>query len=69
MEVDGSDPPFLLPGAGAGVWRNSHLHNTPWGGRSRLNHPCGKARAKISEDLLWPSKASIPLMWHNMISG
>ena len=31
MEVDGSDPPFLLPGAGAGVWRNSHLRHTPWG--------------------------------------
>ena len=32
MEVDGSDPPFLLPGAGAGVLRDSHLRNTPWGG-------------------------------------
>ena len=38
-EVDGSDPPFLLPGAGAGVLRNSHLRNTPWGGRSRPNYP------------------------------
>ena len=42
--MDGSDPPFLLPGAGAGVLRHSHLRNTPWGGRSRLNYPCGKAR-------------------------
>ena len=31
-EVDGSDPPFLLPGAGAGVLRNSHLRSTPSGG-------------------------------------
>ena len=38
-EVDGSDPPFLLPGAGAGVLRDSHLRNTPWGGRSRPNYP------------------------------
>ena len=38
-EVDGSDPPFLLPGAGAGVLRNSHLRNTPWGGRSRPKYP------------------------------
>ena len=38
-EVDGSDPPFLLPGAGAGALRNSHLRNTPWGGRSRPNYP------------------------------
>ena len=29
--MDGSDPPFLLPGAGAGVLRHSHLRNTPWG--------------------------------------
>ena len=43
-EVDGSAPPFLLPGAGAGVLRNSHLRNTPWGGRSRPNFPCRKAR-------------------------
>ena len=28
-------PPFLLPGSGTGVLRNSHLRNTPWGGRSR----------------------------------
>ena len=39
MEVDGSDPPFFLPGAGAGVLRNSQLRSTPWGGRSRLNYP------------------------------
>ena len=32
-------PPFLLPGAGAGALRNSHLHNTPWGGRSRPKYP------------------------------
>ena len=32
-------PPFLLPGAGAGVLRNSHLRNTPGGGRSRRNYP------------------------------
>jgi len=38
-EVDGSDPPFFLPGAGAGVLRNLHLCNTPWGGRSRRNYP------------------------------
>ena len=31
-EVDGSAPPFLLPGAGTGVLRNLHLRNTPWGG-------------------------------------
>ena len=41
--MDGSDPPFLLPGAGAGVWRNSHLRHTPWEGRSRPKYPCGKA--------------------------
>ena len=38
-EVDGSDPPFLPPSAGAGVLRNSHLRSTPWGGRSRRNYP------------------------------
>ncbi len=43
-EVDGSDPPFLLPGAGAGALRNSHLHNTPWGGAPVPNIPGGKAR-------------------------
>ncbi len=58
-EVDGSDPPFLLPVSGTGALRNSHLRNTPWGGRSRLIDPCGKAPAKIPEDLLWPSKASM----------
>ena len=43
-EVDGSDPPFFLPGAGAGVLRHSHLRSTPWGGgRSRLIIPGGKA--------------------------
>ena len=31
-EVDGSDPPFFLPGAGAGVLRHSHLRSTPWRG-------------------------------------
>ena len=41
-EVDGSDPPFFPPGAGAGVLRKLHLRNTPWGGRSRLNYPYGK---------------------------
>ena len=41
-EVDGSDPPFFLPGAGAGVLRNLHLRNIPWGGRSRLIDPYGK---------------------------
>ena len=46
--MDGSDPPFLLPGAGAGALRNSHLRNAPWGGRSRLNYPCGKARRKTT---------------------
>ena len=39
-------PPLLLPGAGAGVLRNSHLRNTPSGGRSRPNYPCRKARRK-----------------------
>ena len=38
-EVDGSDPPFFLPGAGAGVLRNLHLLNTPWGGRSLPKYP------------------------------
>ncbi len=37
--MDGSDPPFFVPGAGAGVLRNSHLRSTPWGGRSRPNYP------------------------------
>ncbi len=37
-EVDGSDPPFLPPGAGAGALRNSHLRNTPWGGGSLPFH-------------------------------
>ena len=53
-------PPFLVPGSGTAALRNSHLRNTPWEGRSRPNYPCGKATAKIPEDLLWPSKASIP---------
>ena len=43
-EVDGSDPPFLVPESGTAGLRKSHLRNTPWEGRSRLNHPCGKAR-------------------------
>ena len=30
--MDGSDPPFLLPGAGEGVRRNLHLRRTPSGG-------------------------------------
>ncbi len=64
MEVDGSDPPFLPPGAGAGVLRDSHLRNTPWGGRSRRIDPCGKAPAKISEDLLRSSKEFIPPTRH-----
>ena len=38
-EVDGSAPPFLLPGAGAGALRHSHLRNAPWEGRSRPNYP------------------------------
>ena len=38
-EVDGSDPPFFLPGAGAGVLRNLHLRSTPWGGRSLPKYP------------------------------
>ena len=42
-EVDGSDPPFFLPGAGAGVLRHSHLRSTPWGGRSLPKYPGGKA--------------------------
>ena len=42
-EVDGSDPPFSLPGSGAAALRNLHLRNTPWEGRSRPNDPCGKA--------------------------
>ena len=46
-EVDGSDPPFLLPGSGTGALCNSHLRNTPWGGRSRLNSPCGKATERV----------------------
>ena len=41
LEVDGSDPPFLLPGSGAAVLRNLHLRNTPWGGRSRPIHGFG----------------------------
>ena len=53
-------PPFLVPGSGTGALRNSHLRNAPWGGRSRLIDPCGKAPAKIPDDLLRPSKASIP---------
>ena len=56
----GATPPFLVPGSGTAALRNSHLRNTPWEGRSRPNYPCGKATAKIPEDLLWPSKASIP---------
>ena len=36
-------PPFFLPGAGAGVWRNLHLHNTPGGVAPVQNIPCGKA--------------------------
>ena len=42
-EVDGSDPPFLLPGSGAGALRNSHLHNTPWGVAPVQIIPGGKA--------------------------
>ena len=38
-EVDGSDPPFLLPVSGTAALRKSHLRNAPWGGRSRLKHP------------------------------
>ncbi len=32
-------PPFLLPGSGTAVLRNSHLRNTAWEGRSRPNYP------------------------------
>ena len=42
-EVDGSDPPFFLPGAGAGVLRHSHLPNTPWGVAPIAIVPRGKA--------------------------
>ena len=42
-EVDGSDPRVLMPGSGTAALRHSHLRNTPWEGRSRLNNPCGKA--------------------------
>ena len=38
-EVDGSDPPFSLPGSGAAALRNLHLRNTPWEGRSRPINP------------------------------
>ena len=41
----------MVPGAGAGVLRNSHLRSTPWGGRSRPIDPCGKAR-KITKETL-----------------
>ena len=58
-EVDGSDPPFFLPSAGAGVWRNLHLRHTPWGGRSRPKYPCGKAPEKNPEYLLGLCQASI----------
>ena len=40
-EVDGSDPPFSLPGSGAAAARNLHLRGTSWEGRSRANDPCG----------------------------
>ena len=45
-EVDGSDPPFLLPGAGAEVLRNSHLRNTPWGVAPVLFFPAGRPGLK-----------------------
>ena len=41
-EVDGSDPPFLLPGSGTGALRNSHLHNTPWGVATVSIVPAGR---------------------------
>ena len=42
-EVDGSDPPFFLPGAGVGVLRHSHLRSTPLGGVAPFqNIPGGK---------------------------
>ncbi len=47
-EVEGSDPPFFLPGAGAGVWRNLHLRHTPWGGRSLPKYPCREAPGEES---------------------
>ena len=62
-EVEGSDPPFFLPGAGAGVWRNLHLRHTPWGGRSLPKYPCGKPPEKNPEDLLELCQASVPHTW------
>ena len=42
-------PPFFLPGAGVGVWRNLHLRHTPWGeGRSLPQYPCREARYEES---------------------
>ncbi len=61
MEVDGSDPPFLLPGAGAGVLRNSHLRNTPWWGRSRPKYPWREGSCEDSWALLL---AVLALMAH-----
>ncbi len=43
MEVDGSDPPFLLPGAGTAVLRNLRLRNTDWGVAPVASIPVGKA--------------------------
>ena len=53
-------PPCFASRIGTVVWRNFHLRDTPWEGRSRPKYPCGKATAKIPEDLLWPSKVFIP---------
>ena len=46
-EVDGSDPPFMLPGAGTAVLRNSHLRNTPWGVAPVSIIPAGRAREEV----------------------
>lgn len=62
-EVEGSAPPFLLPGSGKAVLRNSHLRNTPLGVAPVQIIPCGKAPAKSPEDLMWPCKASVPYTW------
>ena len=66
-EVEVSDPPFLPPGAGAGVWRNLHLRHTPWGVAHFPNYPCGKAPTKNLEDLIVALNGILSPTRHNMV--
>ena len=58
--MDGSDPPFLLPVSGAGVLRNSHLRNTPWGVAPVPLIPAGRPLQRFLKTCCGPQRHPFP---------